>query len=91
MGQDNSCGLCGKYYQNCKHYLKEHIPTEGDKSLCGKNIGKLVMLPKDWEQRDCDPEDICKICMKKYGGVSKYQKILLGEDMLEVCVDDESI
>lgn len=88
MGQDDSCGICGKHYKNCNHYLKEHIPTKGDKSLCGKDIAKLVMLPNDWEHMDCDPDDICKICMKKYGGVAKYQNILLEEDMLEVCVDD---
>jgi len=80
VGQDNSCGICGKYYQNCSHYLKEHIPTDGDRSLCGRKIEKLVMLPEDWEQRDCDPDDICHTCMAKYGGVEKYQRILLGED-----------
>jgi len=80
MGQDSSCGICDKHYQDCKHYMKEHIPTDGDRSLCGRKIEKLVMLPKDWEQRDCDPDDICLICMKKYGGVDKYQAKLLGDE-----------
>ena len=80
MGQDDSCGICGKHYQCCKHYVKEHIPNINGKALCGRKVDKLVMLPKDWEHRSCDPDDICITCMKIYGGVAKYLRILYDED-----------
>ena len=90
MGQDTSCGICGKHYQSCQHYVKEHIPTDGVKSLSGRDTSKLDMLLKDWEQRDCDPEDICKICMKKYGGEEKYQRILNGDEGIQLVCEGGS-
>lgn len=66
MGQDTSCGICGKHYQSCTHYLKEHIPSKG-KSLCGAK--KVILLSNDWENRDIDPEDICKKCLKIHGPI----------------------
>ena len=64
MGQDSSCDICGKHYQECSHYLKEHIPNKG-KALCkAKNV---ILLNDNWEDCDIDPDDICKKCLKIHG------------------------
>lgn len=68
MGQDSSCGICGKHYQECNHYLKEHIPNNGSngKTLCGNKRAKLI-LDTGWENVDLDPDDLCEVCLKIYG------------------------
>jgi hypothetical protein len=58
MGQDTSCGICGKHYQNCKHYVKEHIDNGDGLPLCGGKVaGDYVSF-----SRDSDAEDICNKC-----------------------------
>lgn len=64
MGQDDSCGVCGKHYQTCQHFMKEHIPTREDRkvSLCGRK--NVLMLEEVWKNIDIDPFDICTTCRK---------------------------
>ena len=64
MGQDLSCMICGKYYNECKHYRKEHLPYyDVKKSICGRT--NVCILDTDWYDRDINPNDICKDCAKQ--------------------------
>lgn len=69
MGQDNSCGICGKHYQSCKHKSKVHVKLPSNPhSYCGmtKHAYKNVILitMNDYAYRDIDKEDICKTCYR---------------------------
>ena len=64
MGQDNSCGICGKYYQTCCHYVKEHVIKASGGVYCG-NKGRLLKISiSEFANTDIDPDDICKNCFK---------------------------
>jgi len=83
MGQDTSCGICGKHYQDCPHYMKEHIPTSG-KALCGaKNV---ILLNDNWEDCDIDTDDICKKCLKIFGPIDDEDDIWINS---MVALEDE--
>jgi len=64
MCQDDRCGICGKHYQACRHYLKEHIKGKGGGAICGVIDG--ILLPDNWKNCDIDPFDICKNCKRLY-------------------------
>ena len=59
MGQDESCGICGKHYQGCKHRLKEHFANEFGTPLCGTGGDIYVHLGSD-----TDPDDVWVRCKK---------------------------
>ena len=75
MGQNDSCGLCGKHYQQCSHYLKEHA-TNPDSGLtfCGRDVRNLISHSIDgqWYIDSIDPMDLCKICRK----VTKWDNVV---------------
>lgn len=62
MGQDDSCGICGK--SECKHLrYREHLAyvhrESGEKaSVCGQ---KDVILFNEGD--DVDPERVCRKCL----------------------------
>jgi len=62
VGQDDSCGICGKYYQSCRHYVKEHLPYSAGVAFCGRK--KVLVLGDDWFDRDIAEEDLCKDCVR---------------------------
>jgi hypothetical protein len=63
MGQENTCGICGKYYQACRHYMKLHLPDKNGNPLCGRKIESVIVEDKNWKNRDIDPYDFCKSCL----------------------------
>ena len=63
MGQDDSCGICGKHCQMCSHFRKEHISEQG-KARCGAK-GDLILMPHNWKDIDIDPDNICLRCLNK--------------------------
>lgn len=76
MGQDDSCGICGKHYQSCKHYLKSHVQKLGTNELyCGRSRRKglgfnLGLVTESENEYDCgaiDPDDFCIDCQKAIG------------------------
>lgn len=78
MGQDDSCGICGKHYQTCKHFLKSHF-VGSHFTLCGASTENYVRIGQD-----VDEEDICKNCQKIISNLAKkdFQQFLyiMGEN-----------
>lgn len=70
MGQDSSCGICSKHYQDCRHYLKVHV-TKGnnsDHTFCGRKANSVVIADQaEYDDVDTDPDDYCKKCVKAIG------------------------
>lgn len=65
MGQDDSCGICGKHYQTCGHGGKLHLIKDEAWTMCGLNHHLVPSESRDdWDNRDTDPEDKCKNCLK---------------------------
>lgn len=58
MGQDNSCGICGRHYQECRHSVKEHLANEEQLPLCGQS-GDVIYIELGC---DNDPDNICNKC-----------------------------
>jgi hypothetical protein len=78
MGQDTSCGICGKHYQNCKHFIKEHaLNPKTNKTFCGKDPKKVVASSTDiksgsWFLESVDPDDLCIKCKK----ITNYDEVM---------------
>ena len=70
MGQDDRCGICGKHYQSCKHYLKIHVlkPLSQVDVFCGRSNSDLLTEDLGAYNNDSiDPEDFCLQCIKTIG------------------------
>jgi hypothetical protein len=75
MGMDTSCGICGKHYQSCQHFIKIHaINPETMKTFCGKSRHRVIaedidVVDGNWFLDSVDPDDLCNICKK----LTKYE------------------
>ena len=67
MGSDESCGICGKHYQSCPHFLKEHIERDDEKgkALCGR-INVIMTDMELVKDSAVDPYNLCNSCIKSY-------------------------
>jgi hypothetical protein len=63
VGQDDSCGICGK--SDCWHLSrwKEHIATLEGKALCRRGLKNPILNSPD---TSVDPDIICGRCKKKF-------------------------
>ncbi len=76
MGQDDSCGICGKNYQSCKHFRKSHLkhPEDSLRTVCGRHAPDCVIEdPFEWLKDEgfsnFDHFNKCLTCDKHAGGV----------------------
>lgn len=80
MGSFDDCPVCGKHHKSCKHLLKEHLPDTLGKALCGRK--DVVVLSDDWVDRDIDPTEVCKHCVKQDAHFQYKYKLVNGEYQL---------
>ena len=71
MGQDSSCGICGKHYQDCQHFMRTHIRKDSinTKTFCGRYAHKCDISDslEEYDSGDTDPDDFCRNCAKAIG------------------------
>ena len=88
MGQDDSCGICGRHYQSCRHAVKEHLKREprAATTLCGRRADRVLVGSQDiWREAGVSPDDKCLRCHRtflKTGGYvgSPYEDFDSGKD-----------
>ena len=73
MGQDDSCGICGKHYQTCSHHCKSHLrhPMKPIRTICGRKADS-VLIEEDvqlWVDDGIHPDDLCQVCDAHRGGL----------------------
>jgi hypothetical protein len=68
MGQDDSCGVCGKHYQACNHHRKEHIMNEkAGHIFCSYSKKNPVVVDMAvFKEATIDPGDLCLRCVRAY-------------------------
>jgi len=71
MGQDDNCGICGKHYQTCRHYVKTHVFSDTQKgfTFCGRQTSKGLVGESmtGYDHVDTDPDDYCQLCQTSIG------------------------